>query len=138
VRLATTRATTTTSPSRKNRQGKTHVTSTALSKERAQIHPFHHQARQTRTNPSHSIFSNSYHVSRQNATQHLHQNCLYTITSSYRRLANDYTLLLNATTTYTKCRPGVESSYTSICLSFGNSLYVIQRWLNIYRYARIY
>ena len=62
-----------------------------------------------------------------------------TLTSSYRHLANSYTLLLNDSTTYTKCWPGVESSYTSICLSFGNSLYVIlQRWLNTYRYARIY
>jgi len=31
-----------------------------------------------------------------NATQHLHQNCLCTLTSSYRHLANIYTLLLNA------------------------------------------
>jgi len=30
------------------------------------------------------------------ATQHLHQNCLCTLTSSYRHLANSYTLLLNA------------------------------------------
>jgi len=78
----------------------------------------------------------TFHV--KHATQHLHQNCLCTLTSSYRHLANSYTLLLNASTTYTICWPGVESSYTSICLSFGNSLYVIQRWLNTYRYARIY
>ena len=83
------------------------------------------------------------HASRstlKNATRHLHQNCLCTLTSSYRHLANNYTLLLNASTTYTICWPGVEFSYTSICLSFGNSLYmyVIQRWLNTYRYARIY
>jgi len=79
----------------------------------------------------------AYHV--KNATQHLHQNCLCTLTSSYRQLANSYTLLLNASTTYTICWPGVESSYTSICLSFGNSLYIIlQRWLNTNRYARIY
>jgi len=78
-----------------------------------------------------------FHV--KNATQHLHQNCLYTLTSSYRHLANNYTLLLNASTTHTICWPGVESSYTSICLSFGNSLNAIsQRWLNTNRYARIY
>jgi len=65
----------------------------------------------------------TFHV--KHATQHLHQNCLYTITSSYRHLANSYTLLLNDSITYTICWPGVEFSYTSICLSFGNSLYVI-------------
>jgi len=85
---------------------------------------------------SKSSRSTFFHV--KNATQHLHQNCLCTLTSSYRHLANSYTLL-NASTTYTICWPGVESSYTSICLSFGNSLYVIsQRWLNTNRYARIY
>ena len=36
-----------------------------------------------------------------NATQHLHQNCLCTLTSSYRHLANSYTLLPNDSTTYT-------------------------------------
>jgi len=45
------------------KHGKTHALSTALSEERAQIHPFHHQARQTRT-AYHSIFSNGYHVPR--------------------------------------------------------------------------
>jgi len=71
----------------------------------------------------------TFHV--KNATQHLHQNCvrLPVATTIWRTF---HTLLLNASTTYAICWPGVESSYTSICLSFGNSLYVIlQRWLNI-------
>ena len=64
----------------------------------------------------------TFHV--KHATQHLHQNCLCTLTSSYRHLASNYTSLLNDSTPYTICWPGVESSYTSICLSFGNSLCV--------------
>jgi len=111
--------------------------STALSEERAQIHSITKRDKraQIHTIPYFPTVI-PFHVN--HATQHLHQNCLCTLTSSYRRLANNYTLLLNASTTYTTCRPGVESSYTSICLSFGNSLYVIQRCLNIYRYPRIY
>jgi len=41
------------------------------------------------------------------ATQHTHKNCLCTITSSYRHLASNYTLLLNASITYTICRPEI-------------------------------
>ena len=124
VRLATTRATTTTSPPRCRKSA------------RKPIHSIIKRDKRARHTIPYFPTVITFHV--KNATQHLHQNCLYTLTSSYRRLANNYTLLLNATTTYTICRPGVESPYTSICLSFGNSLYVIQRWLNIYRYARIY
>ena len=123
---ATTRATTTASPS-----SKIHAQFRAFHRafRARKSFPVHQQARQTRVSRS----------TLKNATQHLHQNCLCTLTSSCRHLANSYTLLLNASTTYTICWPGVESSYTSICLSFGNSLYVIlQRWLNTYRYARIY
>jgi len=86
--------------------------------------------------PEYQNIRSTFHV--KHATQHLHPNCLYTITSSYRHLASNYTLLLNDSITCTICWPGAESSYTSICLSFGNSLYVIQRWLNTHRYARIY
>ena len=67
----------------------------------------------------------------------MHQNCLCTITSSYRQLANNYTLLPNASITYTICRPEIPLHiYPSVV---DNSLdIIIQRWLNTYHYARIY
>ena len=67
----------------------------------------------------------------------MHQNCLCTITSSYRQLANNYTLLLNASIIYTICRPEIPLHiYPSVV---DNSLdIIIQRWLNTYHYAQIY
>jgi len=128
---ATTRATTTASPSSKIHVSPNRAVPRFHRAFRARkSSPVHQQARQTRVSRSSML---------KNVTQHLHQNCLCTLTNSYRHLANSYTLLLNDSNTYTVCWPGVESSYTSICLSFGNSLYVIlQRWLNTNRYARIY
>ena len=115
---ATTRATTTASPSSKTYA---HFRAFHRAFRARKSYPFHHQARQTRT-ACHSIFSNSYHVPRQTChTAFTPKLSVYTY-QQLRRLPNDYTLLLNASTTYTTCRPGVEASYTSICLSFGNSL----------------
>jgi len=121
------------------------VVKTALSEERANKNlssPLS-SAANARGMSFHILQHQNPHVPRSSMLKMPHSTyfkiCLCTLTSSYRHLANSYTLLLNDNTTYTVCWPGVESSYTSLCLSFGNSLYVIlQRWLNTNRYARIY
>ena len=113
-----------------SRNYETTTTASPSRKTHAQFRAFHRAFGRARANfPIHSIIKRdkrarhtipyfptaiTFHV--KYATQHLHQNCLYTLTSSYRRMANNYTLLLNASTTYTTCWSGVESSYTPICL----------------------
>ena len=105
VRLAPARTTTTTSPppprcrkraqihsiTKRDKRAQTHFT--VMRDKRAQIHtlPNFQQLSRSMSNLPHSI----------------HQNCLCTITSSYRHLASKYTLLLNASITYTICRPKI-------------------------------
>jgi len=92
VRLATTRATTTTSPSSKTHVPRIHAQFRAFPSRLPCAQSFPVTSR-SRSKQIHSVPRQTY------TTQHFHQNCLCTITSSYRRLANNYTLLLNASTT---------------------------------------
>ena len=95
-----------------------------------------HRAFRARKLPSHVHAQNKPTPFHESMSHSMHQNCLCTITSSYRQLANNYTLLLNASITYIICRPEIPLHiYSSVV---DNSLDIIlQRWLNTYRYARI-